>query len=169
MGGVRIRTFVYDTGEERKGSILTPIEALDRLPRTFMGLEGSLEFHIDGVAVLTNDSLPGGYIWSWWEQALPAVADLLSLRTTAWALHGKTVSVPIEVLPGTRRARVWARRANGTAHSPTAEARVPELAEAMLDEADRFFRWTEGKGWIDPKASLDRVAELRRAPAPWRR
>lgn len=169
MSAVHLRTFVYDTGEQRKGSLLLPIEAVERLPHKFLGVEGSLELRIGDVAVLTHESLPCGYIWDWWDRALPAAADLLALRSTVWALHGKTVSVPIEIIPGTRRARVWARRSDGSAYSAVADARVPELAEAMLDEAERFFRWLVGKGWMDPEANLARLAELRRAPAPWRR
>lgn len=172
---ISIRTFVYDTGVCRKGSVLMPIEAIERMShkaRVFTTIEGSLEFHIGSVPILTNESLPMGYIDRWWEEGLTAVADLLALRSTSWRLPGKDCWVEIEIVPGTRGARVWAQLSEdrgGEPHSATAECRVPELAEAMLDEAERFFVW---HGAMNVRSGTDvnlaKVWELRRAPAPWR-
>jgi hypothetical protein len=172
---ISIRTFVYDTGICRKGSVLMPIEAVERLShkaRAFWTIEGSLEFHIGAVAILTNESLPMGYIDGWWEDGIAAVADLLALRSTCWRLPGKVCWVEIEVVPGTRRARVWAQLSEdrgGGPHSATAECRVPELAEAMLAEAERFFVWLDSMNMRSGTDEiLARVRELRHGPAPWR-
>lgn len=148
---------------------MLPIEAVERLPHNFVALEGALEFRVAGVEVLTRESLPCGYIADWWTESLDAVADLLKLRSVVWRLPGKDCRVRVDVTPGTRQASVWAELAGGEPYSQAVSVRVPELTEAMLDEAERFFVWLNGKGWTDPQAALSRIGELLRAPAPWRR
>ncbi len=172
---ISIRTFVYDTGICRKGSVLMPIEAIERLPRkvyTSRMIEGSLEFHIGSVAILTNTSLWMGDICCWWEEGLTAVKDLLALRSTSWKLCGEHCWIEIEIVPGTRRSRVWAQSSEeggAVPFSATAECRVPDLAEAMLAEAERFFVWLDSMNMRSGTDEiLARVRELRHGPAPWR-
>jgi hypothetical protein len=163
-----LRTFAYDTGICQRGSRLLPIELIDSVPHRADFIEGSLEFRIGETSILSNESVPCGYVEDWWSSGLTAITDLLSLRSTRWMLPGKVCFVRFDIVRGTRRVIVQTILPEHPSLSPAVQTHAPTLSDVMIEEAGRFFDWLRGMG-RERIAERQQLAELRSAPAPWRR
>jgi hypothetical protein len=161
-----VRTFAYDTGTSQAGSRLLPIELITRMPHKAMFFEGCLELRIGGVEILSDALLPCGYVGDWWSEGLEVISSMLSLSSVRWMLPGKQCHVALDVSPGTRVASVQTLWPGHPAISQAAEAHVPSLVDAMLEEAERFFRWLPHR---NANEELVRIAAFKTAQAPWRR
>ncbi len=164
---IQIRQWVFPQGNWKLPTDEpVPLEVAGPLThKAVSGLcEGAIDMYVDGVGVITRDLTWWGYLFDWWREALDAVESLLVLRSVVWNLPGKTLHVAIEIVAGTRRARVQLRARHNPEHGPAVEVHVAALVDALLDGAEQYIRWC---GPYDT-STLERVEQLRRAPAPWR-
>ncbi len=165
---IRIQTWVFPAGQWNKPTDrLIPLRLAGPLPRTAPAIaEGAIDLHIDDLPILSHNLTDWGYVENWWRSALAAIEHLLHLHPAVWPLEGKVLHLSIDPVPNTRRANIQLRNSRDPSLSGSPiRAHIPTLADALLAEAELFFRWRSPP---DAAALQEHIDRLRSAPAPWR-